>query len=336
MNLLSWNCRGLGNPRTVRVLIDLVKSHKPVFLFLSKTLVHSNKVGELCDKLGFDHYFAVDSVGRGGGLAVLWRRNFPVRVVDSSSNFIDVHVYEGCSVKWRLTCFYGFPERSRRRDSWDLIHHLAANSSVPWCIFGDFNDLLYASNKMGKHPHPQHLMDGFRSAVEDGAVVEMDLYGGKFTWEKSKGTPDWVRERLDRAFATREWWQNFPLSNLSVIHTTCSDHDPILLDLMSFAHSRKQFRFKFENTWLQSPIFHEEVSKFWKDLPILNILPKLVSVSSFMAKWGHNFFHKFRDKIRKQKEVVNSLVEKTDDESVKKYFAERDKLNDILMHEEIY
>lgn len=32
MKLLSWNCRGLGNPRTVRVLGDLLKSQKPIFL----------------------------------------------------------------------------------------------------------------------------------------------------------------------------------------------------------------------------------------------------------------------------------------------------------------
>lgn len=38
MIYLSWNCWGLGNSRTVRILGDLVKSRKPEFLFLYKRL----------------------------------------------------------------------------------------------------------------------------------------------------------------------------------------------------------------------------------------------------------------------------------------------------------
>ena len=42
MNLLSWNCQGVGNRDTVRVLGDLLKSINPAFVFLSETLVTSN------------------------------------------------------------------------------------------------------------------------------------------------------------------------------------------------------------------------------------------------------------------------------------------------------
>lgn len=48
-------------------------------------------------------------------------------------------------------------------------------------------------------------MDKFRSAVEDCNLVELDLQGGEFTWEKGKGNPTWVRERLDRVFTTNSW-----------------------------------------------------------------------------------------------------------------------------------
>lgn len=37
MNTLSQNCRGVGNPRTVRVLGDLIKSRNPdFFIFIGK------------------------------------------------------------------------------------------------------------------------------------------------------------------------------------------------------------------------------------------------------------------------------------------------------------
>lgn len=80
----------------------------------------------------------------------------------------------------------------------------------------------------------------------------------------------------------------------------------------------------------------EEVTKFWKEIPKVHLLPKLLSVSSFMARWGRTFFHKFRDKVKKQKVVLCSLVDRNDEEGIKCYFEERKKLEELLLHEELY
>lgn len=239
MNLVSWNCRGIGKPRAVRVLREMVNSFKPDLLFLSETLVVSNKIEALASKLGYADFFSVDRQGRGGGLAVLWKRTMRCTVVDSSSNHIDIEVNEGDRNAWRLTCFYGFPERERRQESWDLLRWLATRSGLPWCIFGDFTDLLYSTDKKGRHPHPQRLLNGFKQAIEDCSLAEIDLKGGKFTWEKSKGTADWIRERLDRAFASDSWWQLFPLCTLTVSHAVVSDHDSINLELFNTSIPKK-------------------------------------------------------------------------------------------------
>lgn len=235
MSLLGWNCRGVGKPRTVRVLKEMLKSLKPDLLFLSETLAESNKIEALASKLGYTDYFSVDRQGMGGGLAVFWWKTSKCSVLNSSQNHIDLHVQEGSRGTWRLTCFYGFPERERRQESWDFLRSLASMSDLPWCIFGDFNDLLYISDKKGRHPHPQRLMDGFKSAIEDCQLTEIDLKGGKYTWEKSKETSEWVRERLDRAFATDSWWHHFPLGTLTVSHAVVSDHDPIKIDLFNIS-----------------------------------------------------------------------------------------------------
>lgn len=155
---------------------------------------------------------------------------------------------------------------------------------------GDFNDLLFQSDKSGVHNHPQHLLEGFGETIEDCGLIEIDLRGGSFTLEKGKGTDNWVRERLDRAFATSSWWHLYPLCNLVVHHIIYSDHDPINLELHSTTFSKKQFRFKFKNMWLREPNFRGEVKHYWDNLPRTHLLPKLISISSFMAKWGRNFF----------------------------------------------
>ncbi|XP_063950676.1 uncharacterized protein LOC135153017 [Daucus carota subsp. sativus] len=129
---------------------------------------------------------------------------------------------------------------------------------------------------MGTVLHPQSLLDGFRRVIDDCLLLELDLSGGKYTWEKSRGTSNWVRERLDRAFVSRSWLSQFPMCHLSVHHTSCSDHDPINLDLLNVTCSMKRFRFRFENTWLEEPSFRKEVTEYWLELPPTHILPKLI------------------------------------------------------------
>lgn len=216
-------------------------------------------------------------------------------------------------------------------ESWNLIRSLHSRSSHPWCILGDFNDLLVASDKHGRVPHPQC----FKETISDCGLAEVDLVGGNFTSEKSRGTPNWIRERLDRAFGSAGWWTKFPLCKLSVLQAVVSDHSPLFLDFFSTTFSRSKFRFRFENTWLKEPTFHGEIAEFWKSIHVAHLLPKLDSISSFMAKWGHNFFHKFRDKIKK-KEFLNMLVKCTNEASINEYLVERLNLEKLLEYEEFY
>ncbi|KAL8135912.1 hypothetical protein AgCh_010508 [Apium graveolens] len=188
---------------------------------------------------------------------------------------------------------------------------------------GDFNDLLYSTDKKGVHPHPEYLMRGFRHALDDTILSEMDLEGGCFTWEKSRGKDNWVQEKLDRAFATVGWWSLFPLCKLTLVTTAVSDHEAILLDLLSVDIPKKSFRFKFENTWLKEPSFVKDVTRHWEDLPPSHLLPKLVAVSGYMQKWGRNCFNKFKEKVKIQKAVIDSLRDKSDDQGVKEYLQQK-------------
>lgn len=193
-------------------------------------------------------------------------------------------IKENGALDWRLTCFYGFPERERRRESWLFLKSLATLSSLPWCVMGDFNDLMYESDKAGRVPHPQYLLSGFCNTIEECHLTEIDLKGGNFTWERSRGSDAWVRERLDRSFGSLSWWSKFPLCHLSVIQTARSDHDPIFLELMRVEISKKEFRFRFENIWLKEPKFIDEIKSFWSSIPVVHLLPKLSEVSSYMAR----------------------------------------------------
>ena len=101
----------------MQVLLDLVRSKKPDFIFLMETLCSREKLENLKFKLGFNNLFTVDKVGRSGGLALYWKSSHNVRLLKFGRNFIDVRVENADSRTWRCTGFYGFPETSKRQDS---------------------------------------------------------------------------------------------------------------------------------------------------------------------------------------------------------------------------
>lgn len=75
---------------------------------------------------------------------------------------------------------------------------------------------------------------------------------------------------------------------------------------------------------------------YWSRLGSIHFLPKILDLSSFMEKWSRRFFNEFREKIRKQKEVLSLFEGCENDEQTKKYFEERSKSEDLLIHEEAY
>ena len=56
------------------------------------------------------------------------------------------------------------------------------------------------------------------------------MIGYPFTWEKSKGTTDWVEECLDRGMASQSWLSIFSNSIVYSIEASESGHLPIFLD----------------------------------------------------------------------------------------------------------
>ena len=71
LRIISWNCRGLGNPRSVRALHDLVRCWNPKIVFLMETKSKKNRMERIKNRIGFANGLIVPSVGRSGGIALL-------------------------------------------------------------------------------------------------------------------------------------------------------------------------------------------------------------------------------------------------------------------------
>lgn len=147
-------------------------------MFLMETKLCSSKMEIIRTKVGFDNMFTVDCSGRSGGLALLWKKELNLTIVNHSRNFIDATINSvSSSSLWRYTGFYGCPERHRHVESWDLLKQLSLNNSLPWILMGDFNDLLSHGEKLGGAPHPNWLIQGFQETVNFSGLFDLTFKG---------------------------------------------------------------------------------------------------------------------------------------------------------------
>ena len=112
MNLLAWNCQGLGNHRAVDKLGEIIQSKDPGIVFLSETWSTKEHMEHIKLKLNFNGLFTVTNEAKGGGLALMWKNNSDVWVDSFSSYHIDAIIKGGTEDAWRLTGFYGEPKTS--------------------------------------------------------------------------------------------------------------------------------------------------------------------------------------------------------------------------------
>ena len=70
MNILCWNCRGLGNPQIEQELGDLILAQNPLVVFLVETWLNKVRLEEIKVWYKFQGLIEFSRIGRGGGVAI--------------------------------------------------------------------------------------------------------------------------------------------------------------------------------------------------------------------------------------------------------------------------
>ena len=70
MSCLAWNCRGLGNLRIEKELIEIIRAKDPSVVFLAETLTNEARLDTVQRIIEFDHRWVVQQEGKGGGLVL--------------------------------------------------------------------------------------------------------------------------------------------------------------------------------------------------------------------------------------------------------------------------
>lgn len=178
---------------------------------------------------------------------------------------------------------------------------------LPWCLIGDMNNVLSQLDKQGGRPYPQYLIQGFRDVVEECNLMDMDLIGYPFTWERVTETSERIEVRLDRALISADFLNIFKDAKLLNLEVTTSDHCPILLETHKVNIVAQEKRFRFENAWLREPMCQKVVEDVWNNSSNQSFYAKIEECSEILSKWGKEITGSFKNRINHCKKAIRSL-----------------------------
>lgn len=296
MNCLAWNTRGLGGPESFLKVRKLIRQYSPGLVFLSETHLQGSRAQNFRYYVGFPNCFAVDSVGRSGGLLLLWKEEWDVSIRSYTRWHIDAVVKCPSGRLWRFTGFYGHPTPSQRVHSWALLSRLKQLLDLPWCVVGDFNEILDMKEKSGGTICRRSGIDAFKTCLDSCSLRDLPYTGDIFSWCNRRAGRECVKEKLDRAVANSARVDLFSEFEIAILDFWGSDHRvvQILLDSRKGTRGPKRNFFCLEPWWFKEEEISTVVSGAWKSEGVSNqpdsVGLRLKGCGKALKKWSREKF----------------------------------------------
>lgn len=181
--------------------------------------------------LGFPNKFFVPSVGRSGGLWLLWNIDTIINIVSSTPNYILTVISSPDKQEPPFHALFIYaPSHPRERSSfWNELATLGVNFS--FClIVGDFNEYSNSWGKWGKPLKEHHSRNSFNRLIQKLELEDLGSNGPRYTWSNKRCFKELVKARLDKCYGTASWsaaFKNVMVFNHPIIY---SDHGAIHID----------------------------------------------------------------------------------------------------------
>ncbi|KAL8509574.1 hypothetical protein ACS0TY_016699 [Phlomoides rotata] len=314
MLILSLNARGTNSSRKRKSIKELIKDTKADFVCLQETkreVVTVSFCEELWPGKEFKWIYS-GSNGASGGLLILWKKQ--VFLMEQLWGTEGALAMKG---KWtdgdvliNLVNIYAPNETKAQLDLWKEVQGwITSNPQDLWCVCGDFNMILYQSERRGRGRFVRHTgVKQLRNFIENSELVDLPLLKRKYTWYKDNGESC---SRIDRFLISASWYNRWPNSKQTGLKRTLSDHARILLE-----NSQKEYwgpvPFKIVNWWMDKEDFRILVNDFWKNTVMEGwhgyiLKEKMKYLKVQIKEWSKNNGTTFSKEITEAEKVLEQL-----------------------------
>ena len=122
------------------------------------------------------------------------------------------------------------------------LHDIMEGNVFPILLGGDFNLVRNAKEKINERINAQWSYL-FIDRINIWSLVELRTANRLYTWANNQD--NLILATLYRIFVSIDWDQNLPLSTVTTLYRTISDHTPLLLDTRNNkSPPPKMFRFE--------------------------------------------------------------------------------------------
>lgn len=188
----------------------------------------------------------------------------------------------------------------------------------------------------GGASYPSWLVYGFNEVIADVGLYDMEIVGHQYTWERGRGTENWIETRLDRVLTNISWLELFPIAKLYNLEGSPSDHSVIFLEPGRNIVANKRKKFRFENAWLTDPLCYQIVKDSWEFNSNGDILQRIKQCGERLESWGKNVTGNFGKRIKECKLVLKQLRSRRDEQSVRRCNEAKKQLFLVLDQREIF
>ena len=315
MNLLSWNCQGLGAALTVHNLKEECLRIKPQLVFLMETKQKSRRVRKVRRKCCFSEEWIVEPNGKSGGLALWWSEELTVNILFSSKNIIHTSLSAtNFDTPFYVTFIYGPPDEHDRNLCWNEIRRIARGINNSWLCLGDFNDIILQDEKMGGNPRAMRKILNFQCFVADCELMDLGYNGYRFTWCNNREGENIIRERIDRAFGNIHLREMFPHMQVFNVDPSGSDHHLLHVNCC-YKGVKKARSFRFEPMWVKHSDYLSTIKRGWNyndvfaDSKITSFLTRLSQCKEALWRWSKKEFPNYRRRLEFLKSQLVELMQ---------------------------
>lgn len=128
-----WNCKGALKPNSQDHVHDLIRQYDPAIFVVMETRIGGARARDISNKLPSDDTFHTNTIGRKGGLWLLWDLG-RVEVSHLASSKQEIHStikVHASSSGWLLSAAYASPRSAERCVLWNNLSNVAELHNMP-------------------------------------------------------------------------------------------------------------------------------------------------------------------------------------------------------------